>query len=210
MNEDSLVAPQAEEPTGAVETPPGPEKGPSPVEPFSEKGEKEEKLFQTLDQLKKEMGGLRAMLDERVRFGENQQKIIDRLHAEVQEYKTDLILQLLKPIAQDLIRLEDDLERVATKFRSEAPPGVSETARLFQDFQATVEDILARYGFEPFQTTEPLFDGKQQQIAQSLPTTDPSVDRQVAQRLRPGLRYRDRVVRRELVNVYAFSSPSTL
>jgi molecular chaperone GrpE len=157
------------------------------------------RLLDALREVRAEMAGLRTAFDDKLREDGAAQQVIDRLHAELQKYKAGLVLELLRPIAQDLIRLADDLDRVACSSPEVAP--------LLAGFQTTVEEVLARYGFEPFQTEEPTFDARRQRAVKSVPTDDPALDRQVAQRLRKGFRYQDRVVRPELVAVYVREAP---
>jgi molecular chaperone GrpE (heat shock protein) len=70
-----------------------------------------------------------------------------------------------------------------------------------------VDSILARYGFDIFQLTGDDFDKKQQRAQRRLSTDDPDQDLKIAQRIKCGLRYEDRIVRPEVVTVYRYSAP---
>ena len=54
-----------------------------------------------------------ALLKREIRAEAAREKVIDRLHAELQEYKQDLLLSTLRPVFIDLIQLHDDIGKMA-------------------------------------------------------------------------------------------------
>src|SRR5262249_13351596 len=58
------------------------------------------------------LDGLQAQFDREVRAESTREKVVDRLHAELQEYKQDLLLGVLRPVFVDLIQLHDDIGKM--------------------------------------------------------------------------------------------------
>ncbi len=70
-------------------------------------------------------------------------------------------------------------------------------------FQQGIEDILYRQGVEPFTVDDDAFDPRRQRAFATVPTDDTDQAKRVAARLRKGFRSGERVIRPEIVSVYA-------
>src|SRR3954451_15438811 len=74
--------------------------------------------------LERRLDGLQTLFEREVRAEATREKVIDRLHAELQEYKQDLLLNVLRPVFVDLIQLHDDIGKmVAAQAPSEGEVG---------------------------------------------------------------------------------------
>jgi len=142
------------------------------------------------------LDALQAAFEREARAEASREKIVDRLHDELQEYKQDLWLKVMKPVFLDLIQLHDDMGKMADSLEDER------AASLLVDFQAGVEDILYRQGVEPFRVEEERFDPRRQRAVSSVPCDDADQAKTIAARNRPGFAIEDRVIRPELVSVY--------
>ena len=81
-----------------------------------------------------------------------------------------------------------------------------ESARLLDlmgGFQQGIEDILYRQGVEPFTHDDDAFDPRRQRALSTVPTDDADQVKRVAARLRKGFRAGEKVIRPEIVSVYA-------
>ena len=65
------------------------------------------------DRIDQRLAGLQAQFDREVRAEAGRERVVDRLHAELQEYKQDLLLKVQRPIFVDLIQLHDDVGKMA-------------------------------------------------------------------------------------------------
>jgi molecular chaperone GrpE len=197
---DDLQAPGPELPE--ITTPEF-EAHPLPAPGMSESGDE---LLQALaalgDRLDKRLAELQGSFEREVRAETTREKMIDRLHAELQDAKQDLLLNALRPVFIDLIQLHDDIGKVAI-----CPEDGDETVRrlvsLMHGFQQGVEDILYRQGVEPFVNEGDAFDPRRQRAISTVPTEDPSLNKSIATRLRKGFQSRDKVIRPEIVSVFA-------
>ena len=66
----------------------------------------------------------RRSLEREARAEATRERVVDRLHAELQEYKQDLLLKVQRPIFVDLIQLHDDIGKMI-----EARPAVGRRTR---------------------------------------------------------------------------------
>jgi molecular chaperone GrpE len=154
--------------------------------------------------LDRRLDGLQSQFDREVRAEATREKVVDRLHAELQEYKQDLLLGVLRPVFVDLIQLHDDIGKMVA---AQGEPGgdVRRLLDIMQGYQQAIEDILDRQGVEPYTLDDVTFDPRRQRAVGTVPTDDPALAKTIAARIRKGFRTlaSDRVIRAEIVSVYA-------
>ena len=154
------------------------------------------------DRLDRRLTELQTLFDREIRAEATREKVVDRLHAELQEYKQDLLLNTLRPVFIDLIQLHDDIGKVAV-MADDGDETVTRLVTLMHGFQQGIEDILYRQGVEPFEIEDEVFDPRRQRAVATVPTEDPARAKTVAERLRKGFRAGEKVIRPEVVSVYA-------
>jgi molecular chaperone GrpE len=147
------------------------------------------------------LDAIQAQFDREIRAEATREKVVDRLHAELQTYKQDLLLNTLRPMFVDLIQLHDDIGKILASVASGDTPA-DRLPSLIEGFQAGIEDILYRQGVEPYTTEDEAFDPRRQRAVSTQPSPDPLLDRHVAQRLRKGFAAGEKVIRPEIVSVY--------
>ncbi len=154
------------------------------------------------------LDALATVFDREIRAEATREKVVDRLHAELQEYKQDLLLNVMRPIFVDLIQLHDDVGKIAVSLQSEL--GTEASVARFRDLvigvQQGIEDILYRQGVEPFSHEADGFDARRQRAVSTVPTDDAALARKVAERHRKGFLSGEKVIRPEVVSVYVFRS----
>ncbi len=141
-----------------------------------ESGLRSDGAIQTLgERFERGFEELKALFQREIRAETTREKVIDRLHAELQEYKQDLLLNTLRPVFIDLIQLHDDIGKVAIRpLRSEGegddPTESDRLVGLMEGFQQGIEDILYRQGVEPFEVDGEAFDPRRQELRRSRPS----------------------------------------
>jgi molecular chaperone GrpE len=162
--------------------------------------------------LARRIDGLQAQFDREVRAEATREKVVDRLHAELQEYKQDLLLGVLRPVFVDLIQLHDDIGKMVAANAGAEGAGEGDRAgpvlrllEVMQGYQQAIEDILDRQGVVAYTQDGPTFDPRRQRAVATVSTDDPALARTIAARLRKGFRTLagDKVIRAEIVSVYA-------
>lgn len=140
---------------------------------------------------------LQTAFDAKIRYDETRERLMESMTEELNAHRHGTFQTQLRPVLFDLVTMYDDLTKM-----SEAPdclPATTTTLLLFRD---TVEQTLARHGVEVFTVDGPGVDRARQKVIHVVETTDPTADRQVAERLRPGFHWHDKVLRPEWVSVY--------
>jgi molecular chaperone GrpE len=155
--------------------------------------------------LHRRLDGLQTLFDREIRAEATREKVVDRLHAELQEYKQGMILGILRPVFVDLIQLHDDIGKMVGA-HGEAEGEVARLIDLMRGYQQGIEDILYRQGVEPFETEGDAFDPRRHRALSTVPTDDPDLNKRVAARLRKGFQANDKVIRPEMVTVYAYKA----
>jgi molecular chaperone GrpE len=150
------------------------------------------------DQLGRKLDALQSQFDREVRAEANRERIVDRLHAELQEYKQDLLLKMQRPMFVDLIQLHDDVGKMAAA----VAPDADEFRGTLASIQTALEDVLYRQGVEPFRAEGDAFDPRRQRAVATVPTADAALAKTLAARIRPGFQSGDKVIRPEVVSVY--------
>ena len=139
--------------------------------------------------------------DREVRAEANRERIVDRLHAELQDYKQDLLLKVQRPIFVDLIQLHDDIGKMIEAQPRDDPDRAAATRGTLESIQTALEDILYRQGVEPFRVEGEEFDPRRQRAVSTVPTEEVGLNKTIASRLRPGFQAGDKLIRPEMVSV---------
>lgn len=169
-----------------------------------------ESIEQEQASITKRMENLQNAFDSKIRYDGSKDKIIDSLHTELQTYRDDLVFKILRPIITDLIDMHRDINSMLgyeKKTDGETVP----TTRLLntlESFQSTIVEILARNEVEAFSEPGESFVPKRQRSIRVLETDDPAKDGTIADRLRCGFIYEDRLIAHEQVAVYRYQPGS--
>src|SRR5262249_4179295 len=141
----------------------------------------EQSLHQAISELGEDLGrridALRSTFEREIRAEANRERVVDRLHAELQDYKQDLLLKVQKPIFVDLIQLHDDVGKMSAARASTDSDllGDASVRALLESIQTAIEDILYRQGVEPFSLESGEFDPRRQRALTTVPTEDPAL-----------------------------------
>ena len=161
--------------------------------------------------LDRKLDGLHALFEREVRAEATREKVVDRLHAELQEYKQDLLLNVLRPVFLDLIQLHDDIGKMVAaqpdgaKARPGPPPPRHDAGLSAGDRGHPLPPGGRALSLQEGDT----FDPRRQRAVATVPTDDPARSKTIAARLRKGFQTQDgeRVIRPEIVSVYALKCP---
>lgn len=170
-----------------------------------------EAIEQSQASLAKDIEGLQHAFDSKIKYDSGKEKTIDSLHAELQTYRDDLVLKILRPVLLDLIEMYNDLGSVLGRAGNDGSQE-DQAKHLWETlstFQSTIVEVLARNGVEAFSEPEALFVPRTQRSVRILDTDDPAKDRMIADRLRQGFVYGDRLIAHEQVTVYRYQPGST-
>jgi molecular chaperone GrpE len=159
-------------------------------------------ISQLNQSMEERLSTLETLFDREVRAEATRERILDRLHAELQEYKHDLLLKVQRPIFIDLIQLHDDLGKMMEAQPMDDPQRAEVIRGCLDSVRTAIEDILYRQGVEPFRNDGSEFDPRRQRAVSTLPTEVPEWSKTIAARIRPGFQAGDKLIRPEIVSVY--------
>lgn len=182
--------------------------GKVPTDEHAEQPQQTEEDSQFQAEIRDALIGLRRDFESKLMYDESKQRQLDVLHAELETYRRGFHFQLLRPIITDLISLYNDMDRVFARLAGHelSTPVAHEVAQ----FRDQVEEILRRNGVERFTTPGEEFDAKRQRVVAFVETTDPTLDKHVAEHLRPGVEYEGKIVTQpEQVSAYRFVAAPT-
>jgi molecular chaperone GrpE len=149
---------------------------------------------------------LQSEFQHKIKYDESKERIINRLHEQLQEHRSDLHLKLIRPLVMGLIGLYDDLHSLINQ--STAPLEIDQQKTLLS-FGESIEELLAQNGVETFTLPEPNFVPRHQRSIHTVPTSEIDQDKLVAKRIRKGFRYEEKILRPEIVATYQYIQSSS-
>ena len=150
---------------------------------------------------------LQRAFDSKIRYDESKQQTIDALHKELQLHREGLHFRLLRPIFLDLIGMYSDLNELLKHADRDTPFSATEARQLrnLQSFQGSIEEILYRNGVETYAEDGDKFVAQRQRSVKIIETDRSDLDGMIAESVRKGFMYDNRVLRPEAVVVYKFA-----
>jgi molecular chaperone GrpE len=169
-------------PVAGVETspPPAPDRDTTAISAFEE-------LHERLDEMTR-------LLMARSGYEEAMEQSFKMLYDDLQEARPDRLLEQFRPLYLDIILLLDRVEDLLDGETSREP---------LRSIRDELVELLARRAVERVTTSGDDFDPTVQRAVGRRPTDDASLHGRVAQRLRQGFRFGDRIIRHEQVAVWA-------
>ncbi len=158
------------------------------------------------------------ILEEKRKSERTHEKLFDALHEELRSYKDSFLFDSLqKPFIKDLLSLHDDIagatHRVACA-RNDFAEGRLDHAGILEALETASEnlanlmhflvEILTRLDVIKGPASEGPVDLERHRIIDTHPAEDPAWDGDIAESVRPGFRWRDRVLRPEDVVIYRY------
>jgi molecular chaperone GrpE len=146
--------------------------------------------------------------EQKMAFDAAKQQQIDRLHAELQEYRTDLIAKTNRPLVNGLIHLHDNIGRLIEGLKSK-PTEQLEPDRFFKaigGIQDDIEILLDQNGIAAFTEQDETFQPRRQRALKKVSTTEEELVGRVAEQLKPGFEQGNEIVQKERVSVYVLKT----
>jgi molecular chaperone GrpE (heat shock protein) len=149
---------------------------------------------------------LKNLFESRLQADEVQSKALERLHDQLQDYKSNFIRQALLPLLKEIIFCFDFVADVLNQSDASPSAANAETlAKAFPHVKQMLLDILFKNDVEPYRSESEEFDRKTQQCIKTVPTDQESQDKKIASRGVIGFRLGEAIIRKEQVTVYKYS-----
>ena len=215
LEPEAPATPEPAETTEAPETPVTPEPPVAPEAPVAPEPPAYdpqpalEALTQSARDMNEKLGALEALFQSRLLRVEHEERTIERMHAELQKYKSDLYAQLIRPILMDIIDIRDSILRVSAIYQANPEGEQSIPNKTFSDYTYDLQDILEKNGVEIYRSKPgDAFEPGRQRALKKVPTADESLHGKVAASLSGGYSYNGRVLSAEKIHVYFYEKPA--
>jgi molecular chaperone GrpE (heat shock protein) len=153
---------------------------------------------------------LLSAFEEKLAIDSHKDKQIDRLHDELQAYKSDLVAKAIRPMVSTLIQVHADAVRLVDTISKQEPDKLTaeRIAALFDSFRLDIETALIDQGIRPFREPDGArFDPRRQSAASTVKAPAELVGA-VSHSLGWGFEQQGEVVEREPVAVFVLENPN--
>src|SRR5699024_8556704 len=155
--------------------------------------------------LKEMQEKITADFNEKLKYDDHKEQLIDQLHKELQEYKADILKSTITPIVNDLIMVSDNIHKLVGNYRStEEDLNGDEILNHLESVTLDIDNFLFRQGIEPYQSLGDKVEPLKQTISKTVKIGDQAQVKQIAERLRKGYEWDDKIIRKEHVSVYVY------
>jgi len=208
-------APAQEEPVEpAVEEPAAKEPVEEPVEePIPEEPAQPDpaiaQILTVTEGLSEQLAALEKLFNTRIMHAAHEDRIIEQMHKELQQYKNDLYSQLVRPILMDIIDVRDSIMRLAAVYRAKPEGEQNIPNKTFADYSYDLQDILEKNNVEIYRSNPgDAFVPVRQRVIKKVPTADESLHGKVAETMTCGYSYNGRVISPEKISIYYYEKPA--
>ncbi|MGE0084655.1 MAG: nucleotide exchange factor GrpE [Desulfococcaceae bacterium] len=163
-----------------------------------------------LDEILSEIRQIRKDFDEKIKTDIQKDKIIDELHKELQSHKNDFMKKYMEFMVMDVIQFTDSMRKLMQYYKDQEISSIDPLKLLgiLQGIPSDLEDLCARQGVNAFVCDEDTFVPARQRVLKRIETAEAAKDKMIEERIHPGYEWDGRVIRPELVTVYACKTPA--
>ncbi len=167
-------------------------------------------ILQQLTAIGSTLENLQQRFDDKLRYDESKQLIIDRQHNELEQFRREEFTKLNRAIIQDVIGEIDSVEKHGKFYEAleATPENFAKLLKLFHEFSEDLRDLLERNDVTAYRSESgDIFDAKRQRVLKTVPTDNASLNRTIEENMRWGFELNGKVIRPELVSVYVLRTP---
>lgn len=164
---------------------------------LTESARREEQLIQLVNEQNR-------LFKTRFSQDEQKEKLIDKMHEELQKLKADLYKNLVRPVLLDVIHIRDNMHRMQADLNKKYPEGMV-PIKTFSEYSVDLADLLEEHGVEIFEekTGTPFIPVKQK-VINRLVTNEKDRSGIIARSTSSGYIYNGQVISPQRVDVYYF------
>jgi len=170
--------------------------------------DKEETSFQNeINRLSDGIAALEKLFKAKILHTAHEEKIVDKMHSELQKYKEDMYAQLVRPILLDMIEVRDSILRVADVHHLKAQEEQYIPLDTFEMYAFDVQEILEKNNIEIFKSDKNTdFIPIRQRIIEKRPTADQALHGKIAVSLSDGYSYLGKIISAEKIAAYVYET----
>ena len=143
---------------------------------------------------------------DKILYDKTKEKQIDKLHAELQTYKQDVVFKATKPLISSVIYIYDDMDKMIQRYTDNPEElDFKKMINILETLKEDVEILLEENGITQFsEEFKTKFDPKTQQLIKKVPMGDKEKVGEVVKKIRPGFENVTEIIRKERVAVYVY------
>lgn len=212
--DEHTTEPDADEEKTSIETQPTDDFSETTEDPGIE-SEGQSKCDHTLEQVlestrrvSEQVAALADIFNTKIMHSAHEEKIVDKMHKELQKYKEDMYAQLVRPILLDVIEVRDSIMRVSAAYSAnEGEQNIPN--KTFSDYAYDLQDILEKNNVEIYrsQIGDDFIPIKQRAV-KKVSTLDQSLHGKIAESISCGYSYHGRTISAEKVSIYYYEKPA--
>jgi len=165
---------------------------------LAESSKREEQLIQLVNEQNK-------MFKTRFSQDEQKEKLIDKMHDELQILKSNLYKNLVRPVLIDVLQIRDNIRRMETDLNKKFPEGMI-PIKTFSDYSFDLADLLEEHDVEIFEEKPGTpFIPVKQKVINRLATSNKDLSGTIARSISSGYIYNGQVISSQKVDVYYFN-----
>jgi molecular chaperone GrpE len=151
-------------------------------------------------ELSEKLQSLETLFSRRLSYDAGKEKILDKLHAELQDYKSDIYAKLTRPIFYDIAVVLDDIRKIRSGLDTEKQ---SDSDALVASIAESLVFLLDKYEVLPY-ASEPgtKYDATKQRMVRTKGTSDPTQVGLIAESISDGYLQNDQVIYPEKIVAY--------
>ena len=170
-----------------------------------------EELLKAIEELNCKMDRMNDLFTNRIQRSETEGKIIDQMHKELQDYKSNLYFNLIKPILQDIIEVRDSIRRMSDNYASKPEGERNIPLKTFSDYTYDLQDILEKNEVSIYDSKEgdeciPV----KHKVIRKVSTPVEELNGKIAESLSSGYEYSGKTISPEKVVVYIYQKTNNV
>ena len=175
------------------------------AETIQTQGKEHEDLAAEIKKLTEQIAGLGGLFESKILRTQHEEKIVDRMHKELQKYKEDMYSQLVRPILLDIIEIRDSILRISAAHHIKPEGERSIPLKTFEMYASDVQEILEKNNIEIFKSEvgsdlTPV----RHRVIKKIPSPEENLHGKLAESLSDGYTYMERIITPEKVAVYIY------
>jgi molecular chaperone GrpE len=146
------------------------------------------------------------LFKDKILYDTTKEKQMDKLHAELQIYKQDVVFKATKPLINSVIYIYDDMDKMIQRYTDNPEElDLKKMLNILSTLKEDVEILLEENGVTQFsEEFKTRFDPKTQQLIKKVPIGDKEKVGEVVKKIRPGFENVTEIIRKERVAVYVY------
>ena len=161
-----------------------------------------------LDEINQKLDSLAKTFESKLKYDEHKNKIIDELHQSLQEHRQGLLQKYVQRIFMDVLKVVDDIRKFSSHYNKNQPDddAMDKFLNFLESTASDLEDLFLWEGISSYVCEGNNLEPVRQRVLNKISTDDPTKDKIIAERIRPGYEWNGKILRPEIVSVYVYQN----